>query len=614
VSSHASTLGRATFGFADPSEIERFVETLGRFERGEIDADAWRAFRLVAGTYGQRQVGDLSMLRAKIPQGILTADQLEAIADVADRYSRGFAHVTTRQNVQFHFMKLGEVGAAMQRLAESGLTTREACGNSVRNVTTSPTAGVAPDEVFDPTAYANALTTFLLRHPLSSSLPRKFKIAFTGGGADHAFALINDLGWHARVESVADRRVRGFRVTVGGGTALNCQSGRELFAFLPAGRMLAVVLAILRVFDARGDRVHRHKNRLRYLIKAMGWDAWKAAFDAELARVDREGAPALAFDPEDPGDGSGAPPSSPAARPKVDVRALAALIERDAPRGPGLTPRHLHVTDDSARARFLRTNVQRQRQEGYAVVTVTVPLGDLTSGRLRALAVLARGFGDGTVRTTTGQNVVLRWVRADDVTSLHAALEGIGLAATDPESLSDVTSCPGAESCKLAVTQSRGLARELADVVGADHATLDRAAGLVVKVSGCPNGCGLHHVAGLGFQGGLRKVGGRAVPYYHVYAGGDPCGDVARFGRVIGKLPAKRVAEGTRRLIALYESKGSPGESITAYFGRAPIAELRGAIVDLESLDEATARPDDFVDLAEVTPFRPETTEGECSA
>ena len=611
MASHSSTLGRASTDFANPGEIDTFVETLGRFERGEIDGDAWRTFRLVAGTYGQRQEGEASMLRAKIPQGILSAAQLEALADVADTYSRGFAHITTRQNLQFHFMKLSQVGDAMRRLAEAGITTREACGNSVRTITTSPTAGVARDEVFDPTPYAQALTHYFLRHPLSGSLPRKFKIAFSGGGADHAFALINDLGWHARIERRDGHDVRGFRLTVGGGTALWCQSGRELFAFLPAADMLGVAEAILRVFNARGDRVHRHKNRMRYLIKAMGWESWHAAFSAELDAVRAAGMPPLAFDPNAPPEATFAPSleQRPTSRPD-----LGRHIDADAPRGPGLLPRFLPTLDDDNGARFLRTNVDPQRQKGFSIVTVTVPLGDLTAGRLRALAELARTFGDGAVRTTPAQNLVFRWVRDDAVRDLHAALKSIGLAASDPDSVADVTSCPGAESCKLAVTQSRGLARELSDQARVDRSLVDHADGLIVKISGCPNGCGLHHIAGLGFQGGLRKVDGRAAPYYHVYAGGDAGGDTAKFGRIVGKVPARRAAEATRRIIALYQGRRQADESITAYLGRAPVAELRACIADLEPLDGASAKAEDFIDLGETQEFRPETGEGECAA
>jgi sulfite reductase beta subunit-like hemoprotein len=608
---HETTLGRASLDFAEPHEIDTFVETLGRFERGELGPDQWRAFRLVAGTYGQRQEGDWAMIRAKIPQGILAADQLEAVADATDRFSRGFAHVTTRQNLQFHFMHLDQVGPAMAVLAEAGLTTREACGNAVRNVTTSPTAGVAKDEVFDPTPYARAFTRYFLRHPLSATLPRKFKVAFSGGGADHSFAHVNDLGFFARIQDDASgKRVHGFRVVVAGGTALMCKTGLELVDFLPAPEIHAIAEAVLRVFHARGDRVHRHKNRLKFLVKEMGWDAFKEAVHVELAAVRAAGTAPLPFDPE-------APPveEAPKARAPAPTRAeIDALLGVDAPRGPGIVPRFLPVHGDPDAERFFRTNVQAQRQAGFVTVTITVPLGDISSGRMRAMALLARSFGDGTVRTTAGQNLMLRWVPKESVRALHAHLSHIGLAEPDPDSVADVSSCPGAESCKLAVTQSRGVAELVSDKFRADRSLVDRAAGLVVKVSGCPNGCGLHHVAGIGLQGGLRKVGDRAVPQYFVYAGGDASGDAARFGRVVAKVPARRVPLVFDRLIALYEEKREAGESITAFLGRAPVAELRARLADLEKLDANSATEDDFVDLGETAAFKPETTEGECAA
>jgi sulfite reductase beta subunit-like hemoprotein len=609
MATHANTLGRARTSFADPAEIDRFVETLERFERGEIDAQSWRAYRLVAGTYGQRQEGDLSMLRAKIPQGILSAEQLEGLARVAEDYSRGFLHLTTRQNAQFHFMKLHDVEPAMRRLAEVGITTREACGNSVRNITTSPTAGVANDELFDPTPYAEAMTRYFLRHPLSSSLPRKFKIAFSGAGTDHAFAPVNDLGWQARVATKGGRIVRGFRLTVGGGTALWCQSGRELFEFLPAGDILGVTEAILRVFDAHGDRVHRHKNRLRYLIKTMGWEVWRELFYEELSRARDAGLPALDFDPDAPPDVLA--PATPSR--SVDFHVLASCLGSGAHEGRSVR-RTLPLAPGQNEARFFRTNVTPQRQAGYSVVMVCVPLGDLTSGQLRALAYLARTLGEGGVRTTNAQNLVFRWIRDADIRALYDALERTGLAASDPDSLADVTSCPGAESCKLAVTQSRGLARELNETFRSDLREVDAAHGLAVKISGCPNGCALHHIAGLGFQGGLRKVGGRAVPYYHVFAGGDPTGEAASFGRVIGKVPARRVVAATRSLIDLYRRERKDSESITHYFTRAPVEELRKAILHLEPLELHDATPEDWIDLGETEAFRPETTEGECAA
>ncbi len=304
----SATHGRARLSFASNADIDEFAAVLGQFERGEITPEQWRVFRLVRGTYGQRQLDDAQMIRVKIPQGLLTADQLDVMADVAERYSRGFGHITTRQNVQLHFVKLHDVEPAMRRLAEAGLTTREACGNSVRNITACQFAGVAADEPFDVTPYAEALTRFLLRHPLSASLPRKFKIAFEGCSRDHIKLTINDIGWLAQVK---DGR-RGFKVFVGGGTATMTTAAPVLFEFLPVEDMLRVAEAILRVFHERGDYQHRQRNRMKFLIKSIGWDGFRAAFEDALAQVRADGGRDLAFavEPEadeppprvDPGD------------------------------------------------------------------------------------------------------------------------------------------------------------------------------------------------------------------------------------------------------------------------------------------------------------------------
>ena len=286
------TLGRARLSFADEADIDQFVTMLNRFESGDAGPDEWRAFRLLRGTYGQRQTGDASMLRIKIPQGILSHTQLTAVADVAERYSRGFGHITTRQNIQLHFVKLHDAEPAMRHLAEAGLTTREACGNSVRNITGCPYAGVAADEPFDVTPYAEALTRYLLRHPLSSSLPRKFKIAFEGCTHDHVMTAINDIGWLARIDTVDGVRQRGFKVTVAGGTATMTRAGNTLFEFLPVGEMFNVAEAVIRVFHRLGDYKHKQRNRLKFLVKSLGWDAFRTEFERELEafRAGRGGA------------------------------------------------------------------------------------------------------------------------------------------------------------------------------------------------------------------------------------------------------------------------------------------------------------------------------------
>ncbi len=471
------------------------------------------------GTYGQRQAGDVQMLRVKIPQGILDAPQLEALADVAERWSRGFGHVTTRQNVQFHFMKLHDVEHALRRLAEAGLTTREACGNSVRNVTACPYAGVAHDEVFDVTPYAEALTRYFLRHRLSSSLPRKFKIAFEGCAEDHVYAAINDIGWRARVLETDGEARRGFRVTAGGGTAILPTSGRVLFEFLPAGEILNVAEAILRSFHRLGDYKHRQRNRMKFLIREMGWESWKAQVEHELLEFRTEGGARLPFDPEDPPfeEAPLGPRGVPPTPDEVGSRAASAVL-----RGPGLHPQTrpvLRVLDEDA-GRWSRTNVRPQRQAGYSIVTVTVPLGDLTGVQMRLLGELAAAYGDGTVRTSVNQDLLFRWVRTTDVPALYARLAAAGLGRGDAHTIANLTSCPGAEACKLAVTQSRGLGKVLSDHLAERPDLVATAGDLDIKISGCPNGCGQHHVAGMGFQGSVRRVGGKAAPQYFVMVGG----------------------------------------------------------------------------------------------
>ena len=605
--SHESTLGSGRLHFADQADIDSFVTMLEKFERGEIGPDEWRGFRLVRGTYGQRQEGDLSMLRVKVPQGILSADQARAVAETCERWSRGFCHLTTRQNVQMHFVKLHDVEAAMRRLADAGLTTREACGNSVRNITCAPTAGVAADEPFDPTPYAQALTRYLLRHPLSSSLPRKFKIAFAGG-SDHAFALVNDIGFWP---SLHEGR-RAFRVTVAGGTATLCRSGVALVEVLPASEILAVAEAILRVFHARGDRQHRHSNRMKFLVKALGWETFSGLVHAELAQLRQTGIPQLPFDPEAPPELEQAPTSRTSAPTLETLRKLVAAARYDEPRPPLPVPLKLPEADRAAR--FRRSNVRSQKQPGHSVVTVNLPLGDVSGAHLRALALLAESYGDGTLRTTHGQDFVLRWVRDEDVPALYAALVAIDLAHSDPDTIVDVTSCPGAESCKLAVTQSRGVAHLVNEHFAVHAALLDQIGPLDVRVSGCPNGCGLHHVSGIGLQGGLRKVDGKPAPQYFVYLGGDPRAQAARFGRLAVKIPARRVAQALERLVRLYVAERQPGEDAAQYFGRVSLPAVKALLADLEVLTPENTTPQDFYDLGENHTFNPETTEGECSA
>jgi sulfite reductase (NADPH) hemoprotein beta-component len=602
------TLGRARLSFAKESDIDEFADMLAKFETGEITADQWRGFRLLRGTYGQRQTDDSHMLRVKMPQGLLTADQLCALADVADRYSRGFGHITTRQNIQFHFVKVHEAELAMRRMAEAGVTTREACGNSVRNITACAYAGVSASEPFDVTPYSEMMTRYFLRHPLSSSLPRKFKIGFEGCAEDHVKAAINDIAWLARVEHGR----RGFRVLVGGGTSTMATTARLLYEFLPVEDMFTVAEAIVRVFHALGDYKHKARNRMKFLMKSLGWDAWHAEFEKALAAVRAEGGVPLPFDPAAVPEEAAPVGGGPA--PSVDE--IARRVTTGDVRGPGIRPEPAPVlaAGESAYLGWAATNLRQQKQAGYVCAIVTIPLGDLTSQQFRVLADLSLAYSDGTVRITPTQNLVFRWVRREDARALYARIAAAGLGLGDAETIADVTSCPGAESCKLAVTQSRGLGRYLTDYVREHRELIYLAPSLDIKGSGCPNGCGQHHIAAVGLLWSRGQIEGRAGPQYLVMVGGGVDTRGATFGRLVAKIPARRGPIALDRLARLYAAEHDADESAAAFFNRVDVVRLKALLADLEPLAAQDARPEDFIDLAEDHAFAPETMEGECAS
>jgi sulfite reductase (NADPH) hemoprotein beta-component len=601
------TVGRGRKSFADQAALDEFVDKLEKYEQGELSPEDWRRFRLLRGTYGQRQDG-VQMMRIKVPQGIVTGTQMRTMADMAATYSRGFAHITTRQNVQMHFVLLKDAPTVISAVQDAGLTTREACGNSVRNITACPYAGVAQDEVFDVTPYGEILTRYFLGHPLSSRLPRKFKIALEGCSHDHALVSIHDIGLRAKV---VDGR-RGFRVTIAGSTSIYAVSGHLLYEFLPVEQVLEVAEAIVRVWHRNGDYEHRQRNRMKFMIKALGWDTWKAKYDEALAEVRSEGGVALPVDPAVQPVES-APdwlrPSAPSVE-EVARRAATPVT------GPGIMPNSVKLQPLSdAYVRWLKSNVGRQKQSGYVHVTARLPLGDFTAGQMRVLADLAEAYGDGTMRLTVGQNVLFRWVKTGDVEAMYQRLDAAGMGQPDANTLADVVSCPGAESCRLAVTQSRGLGRLLTEHLSARPELVDAVPSGDIKISGCPNGCGQHHIASIGFQGSVRKVAGQAVPQYFVLVGGGSGDTGASFGKVVSKVPVNRLTDALDRLLALYRDKReSADEPLGAFFRRVPPALATEALKDLAELLPTQITAADYIDLGEHTAFSPEVMDGECAS
>ena len=570
----AQPVGR--LGFARHEDVDLFVQRLEAYERGELTPDQWRSFRLLNGVYGQRQDG-VYMVRAKIPGGIATAAQLEALADVADRYGHGKGHVTTRQNVQYHFVAEAEADDALRALADAGITTKEACGNSVRNWTCCPFAGVAVGEPFDPTPYVDALARHLLRGPHSSTLPRKFKPSIGGCcGTDCSQAFINDLGLLARTNDGAP----GFKLVAGGGLSTLRRSALVVEEFLPAGEVCEAADALVRVFHRIGNRNNKAKARLKWAIDKVGAETFLADYRAEREAIRAEGGRPLVFPPQ---------PEPPRRR---------ALLQQAEPPAEGYDA-------------WAADSVRPQKQAGFSAVVVRLLLGDITSAQLRGVAQLARQLGEGEARLTNEQNLVLRWIPTARLPVLYRELAALGLAKSGANTVADVLSCPGATSCKIAVTSSKGLGGELTELLDRRPDLVAAAKGLDVKISGCPNGCGQHYIGGIGFQGGMRKLAGRPAPQYLIYVGGGILADRAVFGRLIGKVPARRAGAALERLIDLYSKGGGTGP---AFWATVPLDQLKAAIADLSEMSDAEATEADFVDIGETTAFEVVTGEGECAA
>jgi len=563
-------------------EIDIFETEIALRKQGKLEERLFAETRLRRGVYGQRYdngqrhdgtrvqemhypSGSLTkgpntmwdapgMQRIKIPAGGLNAGQLETLAELAEEYSDGIAHVTTRQDFQLHYVHIEDTPTIMRRLAAANITTREACGNSVRNVTACPYAGVCPDEKFDVTPYARALSRYLLGHPDCQNFGRKFKPSFSGCG-QHACGLasLHDLGLIAAERIENGERKIGFEMYVGGGLGAVPYQAKLFDAFVPPEELLPLAQAIARVFAKYGEKKNRSRARIKFLIQDLGIEKFR-----ELVLEERKNLP---VDP----------------RWTEYIESAAAFAEiplRPAGKGPLLGSAEFQ--------RWLKANTRPQKQPGYAVVTIALPLGDITANQLRALADITWRFTKETIRTTVEQNILLRWISQSDLAQIWEALKAADLADPSAETILDVVTCPGTDTCKLGISSSRGLAAELRKRLAEKNFQYDEAVqNLHIKISGCFNSCGQHHVADLGFYGVSRKMAGYAVPHFQVVLGGEWTHNAGSYGMPVMAVPSKHIPEVVVRMVDRYTAERQSGETFKDFIKRLGKAELKRLLDDL---------------------------------
>lgn len=549
-------------------EIANFKDKAAGFRLGTVPDEEFKPFRLVNGVYGQRQQ-DVQMMRIKVPGGQFTPEQAIALGDVSRDFAPlGIGHVTTRQAVQVHFIKLENVPAVMERLAQTGLTTREACGNTVRNITCTPFAGLASDEAFDPFPYSFAAYKHLIRRPEFTQLPRKFKIAFNSGKRDSALGAINDVALYAEVRIVDGKLQRGFKVKVGGGLGASPQDAWTYSDFLPENEVLPHIEAIITHFNEKGERKNRMAARIKFLIRKEGFDVFKAEVAKILAAMPKE----IPF-PLEPG----------IAEPQGDAKAVPPT------EGPeGYT-------------RWFKLNCWPQKQKGFHLTQIKLTLGDVSYQQWYALAKVMVDFGRGEMRTAVDQNLILPWIPSNKLAELYTVLKDLKLADLGPDLIGDVTSCPGADTCNLGLTSSRGLGAKLTQTLTYTDESNDDLIGSHIKISGCPNSCGQHHIGTFGFFGNVRKVDGKDSPHFQMLIGGGVDENGASFGRVIGRVPSRRAPEAVRAFIANYRANRQADETLTAYLRRMDLASAKKL---LEPLTEVVSNdPELFKDNGSEVPF-----------
>ncbi len=577
---------------AEEAEIQRFEREIARVEKGELDPDDFKKFRLENGVYGIRGATDRHMIRIKIRYGNMNALQLECVAEITDKYAPNkLAHVTTRQAIQLHEIKRTDVPGILRKLMEVGLTTREACGNTVRNVSASHYAGISPKENFDVTPYADLLSLYFLRHPVCQNLPRKFKIAFEGTPEeDYAKIGIHDLGFIAQKKVVDGKEVFGFSTYVGGGLGSMPFPAQLLEEFTPLDLFLPTAEAVLRLFDRNGERKDKNRARIKYLVAKWGIETFRQEFLNERRQVIATGSGKeaywkLRFDGEKP-----------------------PVLKAPAPtQAPGVLPGF---------EEWQRSNTFEQKQKGYYAVNLRCPLGDINPDQMRKLAKISRAFCGGRIRTTISQNLLLLWVPKESLKALYSQVQPLGLALKGAEEITDITRCPGADTCQIAITHSKGLAAEMSKLFTNGLGSDAELKNITIKISGCTNSCGQHHIANIGFHGASKVVDGRAVPHYQLMIGGfTDTNGVAVFGKRIAQIPAARTPEATRAILEAYKKEKGPEEDFLGWAGRAGQEKLKGLVAPFTEIPPYSQSPKFYEDLGDPgKPFKVEMGKGECAA
>ena len=587
-------------------ETEVFAKKVKLFRQGKISEDDFRRFRLQHGAYGSRLHMEYSMVRIKVPGGEITPDQIEKIASLSEAFSIGSAHVSTRQNIQLHWVQLEDVSEVMRGLVETGLTTREACGNTIRNVMCSHFAGVCPNENFDATPYSMAIAKFFLRNPMCQNLPRKFKINFACCD-QHGLVRVADIGLVPATRVENGRTTRGFKIYLGGGLGAASFIGHLLEDFTPEDRVLATCMATVRLFDRHGNRENMARNRMRYLVHEMGWEKFQkmALKERSIVEMTTSYSTGQQYD----------------VKSQEDTRQLP-----KAPRMAKLPVLNDQVTKDSpAFERWLHTNVVPQKQDGYFTAFITLGAGDITASQLRVLASAIRDYSaESVARNTPQQNFAVRYVRGTELRDFYQKLASAGLANPGALTIASVVGCSGTTSCNLAITNSHRLAKEVQRKfleLGLD--TDDSLRDATIKISGCPNSCGQHEIATIGFFGGATRVNNSMTPTYTMLFGGS-AGEQGELAKAAMRVPAKRVIDTVLKVIELYKQQKTGNESLHHWVVNVTKGQGPAGIKNLEGLKAALAQviqlptpdqdPEAYRDYGSDSTFSAKTARGECAA